>query len=266
MKLFRSAFLVFILTCTCSAQVNSINLCRHGLNKPILSNSGTLDTISLYIPNVLLSIEDINVKIDTVEYGWDSDLRFELFHLSAADTLILHRGGSGDNFIGTNLNDSASTPIGSGTAPFTGTYRPDKPLSIFNNMSPVGIWVLRISSDAGGDTGRLKAWCLNIQYTYVTGINNNNSAPEKFELYQNYPNPFNPVTKIKFDISGSSAAQTLLTVYDMLGREAEVLINKELLPGTYEIEFDGSKYASGVYYYSLKTTGFTDVKKMVLIK
>ncbi len=266
MKLFRSAILLLFLTCTCSAQINNITLCRNNLNKHILSNSSAYDTIYFNIPNVLLSIVDINVKIDTVEYGWDSDLRFELFHLSAADTLILHRGGSGDNFIGTNLNDSASTAIGSGTAPFTGSYRPDKPLSIFNNMTPMGIWVLKISSDAGGDTGLLKAWCINMQYTYVTALNNNSSLPDKLALYQNYPNPFNPVTKIKFDISGSSAVQTYVSVYDILGREIEILVNKELSPGTYEADFDGSKYGSGVYYYSLKTPGYTDIKKMVLIK
>src|SRR4029078_4751787 len=126
------------------------------------------------IPNAI-SVLDVNVKIDTVLYGWDADLRFQLAHLSAIDTLILYRGGSGDNFIGTNLNDSASIPISGGTAPFTGTYRPDKPLSKFNTQNPNGMWILRVSADAGGESGFLRAWCLEIQYDYLSGIVNTGS-------------------------------------------------------------------------------------------
>lgn len=90
--------------------------------------------------------------------------------------------------------------------------------------------------------------------------------PRVFSLSQNYPNPFNPSTKIRFDISGTSSSQTLLTVYDLLGREVAVLVNEKLSPGEYEVDFDGSKYPSGVYYYKLSAGDFTETKKMVLIK
>jgi len=102
---------------------------------------------------------------------------------------------------------------------------------------------------------------------FPVGINNVNSEiPEIFSLSQNYPNPFNPTTKIKFDISGSSAAQTFLYVYDLIGREIAVLVNQHLKPGTYEVDFDGSNLPSGVYYYKLESGGFIETKKMVLIK
>ena len=95
-------------------------------------------------------------------------------------------------------------------------------------------------------------------------------VPERFELYQNYPNPFNPVTKIKFSIpllrGVSEGRGVLLVVYDMLGREITTLVNENLTPGTYEVEFDGTNYSSGVYYYQLITNNYKDVKKMVLIK
>ena len=96
--------------------------------------------------------------------------------------------------------------------------------------------------------------------------------PSTYKLYQNYPNPFNPVTKIKFDISGSLAAQTFLAVYDMLGREVDILVNTDLDPGTYEVDWDGSNYASGVYYYSLSVLNsgslvkYQETKRMLLIK
>ncbi len=90
--------------------------------------------------------------------------------------------------------------------------------------------------------------------------------PEKYSLSQNYPNPFNPSSKIKFDISGTSSAQTLLSVYDLLGREVAVLVNEKLLPGEYEVYFSGASLPSGVYYYKLSSGDFTETKKMVLIK
>ncbi len=91
-------------------------------------------------------------------------------------------------------------------------------------------------------------------------------TPESFVLSQNYPNPFNPVTKIRFSISGSSVTQTFLSVYDLLGREVQVLVNKQLQPGTYEANWDASAYPSGVYYYRLGTETYSKTKKMVLIK
>ena len=88
--------------------------------------------------------------------------------------------------------------------------------------------------------------------------------PQSFSLHQNYPNPFNPVTKIMFDIPNQSS--TKIIIYDLLGREVTTLVNEQLKPGTYEIEWDGTSYASGVYFYSLVTNEFVETKRMVLIK
>ncbi len=88
--------------------------------------------------------------------------------------------------------------------------------------------------------------------------------PEKFVLSQNYPNPFNPVTVIRYSIPNvethlpagrqgrnASLRKVTLKVYDILGREVITLVNEEKPAGTYEVEFNGSKYASGVYFYQL---------------
>jgi hypothetical protein len=104
----------------------------------------------------------------------------------------------------------------------------------------------------------------------VLGINKISSkVPENFSLFQNYPNPFNPVTKIQFAISSvrqRHAFDVQLIIYDILGREVAVLVNEQLLPGTYEVEWDGTNYTSGVYYYTLSFETFTQTKRMVLIK
>jgi photosystem II stability/assembly factor-like uncharacterized protein len=92
-----------------------------------------------------------------------------------------------------------------------------------------------------------------------------NDIPSLFNLYQNYPNPFNPVTKIKYDLPRNT--NVTIKVYDLLGREVTTLINNEFRnAGRYEVSWNASNYASGVYIYRIKAGDFVSVKKMVLIK
>ena len=91
-----------------------------------------------------------------------------------------------------------------------------------------------------------------------------NEIPKEFKLIQNYPNPFNPITKIRFDLPKN--ANVKLTIYDMLGREIETIVNEHLNAGSYEVTFDGTKYTSGVYYYRLNAGEFVETKKMILVK
>ena len=99
-----------------------------------------------------------------------------------------------------------------------------------------------------------------------TGIESedDNKLPTEFALGQNYPNPFNPGTKISWQ-SPVSSHQTL-KVYDMLGNEVATLVDEYREAGNYEIKFDASKLASGVYLYRLQADNYTFTRKMTLIK
>ena len=99
------------------------------------------------------------------------------------------------------------------------------------------------------------------------------TKPNSYQLYQNYPNPFNPTTKIKFSIPTNQIGGTSIVkivVYDVLGNEVATILDKELLPGSYEIEFgariDNRQLVSGIYFYQLRTGGFVHAKKMLLLK
>ena len=83
-------------------------------------------------------------------------------------------------------------------------------------------------------------------------------------LNQNYPNPFNPVTNLEFRIPESGFVS--LKVFDILGNEVVTLINENMLPGSYKTEFDGSNFASGMYFYKLESGNFQETKRMILIK
>jgi hypothetical protein len=89
-------------------------------------------------------------------------------------------------------------------------------------------------------------------------------VPAVFELKQNFPNPFNPSTFITFTMPKDN--YVTLKVFDMLGREIKTLVEGYHKAGSYNIFFDGSELATGVYLYKLTTGEFTDTKKMVLVK
>ena len=118
--------------------------------------------------------------------------------------------------------------------------------------------------------------------TFITGINQISfEIPQQFSLSQNYPNPFNPSTKIKFEIPNSpfegrrsglteGKGDVKLVVFDVLGQQVAELVNQQLSPGTYEVEWSANggaaEYPSGIYFYTLKTESFSQTKRMVLVK
>lgn len=152
---------------------------------------------------------------------------------------------------------------GNGTSPFTVDYT--APSGIFNHMAynrvtyPLYTWAVRSN---GGIT--------KIQLFRGGAVRRISSEiPEHFNLHQNYPNPFNPSTKIKFSLplpSQGGAQAVKLVIYDIIGREVAILVNEQLNPGSYEVEWDGSNYPSGVYFYKLITGDYSETKKMVMLR
>ena len=90
------------------------------------------------------------------------------------------------------------------------------------------------------------------------------NLPVKYDLAQNYPNPFNPTTKIIFDLP--ERAKTTLDVFNVLGQKVTTLVDAELAADRYEVEWDGTSVASGIYFYRLAADQFVMTKKMMLLK
>lgn len=116
----------------------------------------------------------------------------------------------------------------------------------------------------GNYSYRLKQIDYSGIYSYSDIVEVNVVEVNRFSLSQNYPNPFNPVTNFEFQIADFGFVS--LKVYDVLGKEVATLVNEERSPGVYEIEFDASGFASGVYYYRLEAGNFSNTNKMMLIK
>ena len=97
-----------------------------------------------------------------------------------------------------------------------------------------------------------------------TSNDNNSSIIQGYELFQNFPNPFNPTTTISYQLPKDGNVS--LIVYDVLGRELKRLVDCFKKAGKYNIGFDASKFSSGIYFYKLKSDGYSSIKKMILIK
>ncbi len=97
-----------------------------------------------------------------------------------------------------------------------------------------------------------------IKHTNIT------QEPQDYNLGQNYPNPFNPTTVIRFGIPRNE--YITLKIYNALGREISTLITGKLNAGIHEIEWNASKYPSGIYFYRLEGNGYYETKRMMLIK
>ncbi|MCB0725269.1 MAG: SBBP repeat-containing protein [Ignavibacteriae bacterium] len=104
----------------------------------------------------------------------------------------------------------------------------------------------------------------NIVSTLITGTENSVNIPDKFALKQNYPNPFNPVTKIDYDLPVNSNVKMI--IFDITGREVSVLINDHKNAGRHTVSWDGSGFGSGVYFYRIEANGFTEIRRMMLVK
>ena len=143
---------------------------------------------------------------------------------------------------------------------------------LYENILAVDDTAVMVKADNNGNiyvTGNSSGFSgidfLTVKYSQPIGITPiSTEMPEGFSLGQNYPNPFNPMTNIKIQMPKSGFVK--LAVFDITGKEVAILVNEELNAGTYNIDFDARHLASGTYFYRMETDGFTDVKKMIIVK
>jgi subtilisin family serine protease len=236
------------------------NPCRQQ-NVIILDNTTNYDTVNI---NYTGTITDVNFTIGALTHSKTGDIEFSIKSPTGTEVVLAsRRGGTGANYINTVFNDSASMPISAGTPPFTGSFRPESPLSVFNGQNPIGDWIFRVNDNTTGDTGRVMNYCITIYYDALVGIGNN-SIPQSYVLEQNYPNPFNPVTTIRYSIPVAEFVN--LKIYDILGREVKTLVSGMKEAGMHTVDFESEDIASGIYLYKMESGDFTAVKKMMLIK
>ena len=158
------------------------------------------------------------------------------------------------NIIGIDASDSL------GFAYFEGDDWTASGIQTIDNGDSVCFEGIHLSK-VGGGRGNIYS-ITGIKLENLGGISND------FELYQNYPNPFNPSTTIRYSIpnNNGNAIPVQLKIYDVLGKEVAVLVDKKQTAGNYSVTFDAAELQSGIYFYNLKAGNFSKTKKMILIK
>ena len=247
--------------------LNVGNLSHHNLNKAITDFNTTEDVIFAYYQKEYLDyykLAEVEVLLDTILHTSDADLIITLSHSGITDTLVNRRGGDGDNFISTRLFDAATNLVSSGSAPFTGEFKPDSPLKSFLGLDPNGEWKLSIYDGTTGNTGVLQAWGLKLYFAGITAVENESELNHgDFILNQNYPNPFNKCTTISW--FQPTDAHVLLKVYDFTGREIKTLVDCAQAKGEQKVIFDATGLPAGVYFCQLRANGKIESKKMIIL-
>lgn len=217
----------------------------------------SLLTINDYYP-----ITDVNVIL-TITHTFVFDLAI---YLEAPDEdvvrLYFHCSASGENLTDTHFDDEASIAICAGAPPYTGTYRPNHPLTPFDGRRNNGTWILRVADDAALDVGTLQSWSLEM--TVDTTVNANLPPQVSvLSLGQNYPNPFNAATVLPLQLA--YPAHIGLTVYALDGRTVRHSL-MTLSAGLHNIPIDGSAWSSGTYLAEVAAGSHRKSVRMLLLK
>ncbi len=201
-----------------------------------------------------------------INHTFIGDVRLTLVGPTGVSVLLTPSSvGNSLNDIMTIFNTYADSTINYynyALPPFSPKIKPANPFTPFIGTARHGWWKMIFQDIDLLDIGYVSGW--GVRLLSPTGTGNETKIPFKFDLAQNFPNPFNPVTNIKYQIAKD--ANVSIKIFDMLGREILTLVNEFKNPGFYEVNFDGSKFSSGIYFYKITAGDFIDVKKMTLVK
>ena len=197
---------------------------------------------------------------------WSDVLEFST--LSAPTNLVLER--SATNEITLTWEDNAESEDG---FVIERKVSPDTSFTLLDTLKGSGnTYIDTIATEQSHTyTYRVKAYNSLTASNYsneasilITDVDKVTEIPTEYSVSQNYPNPFNPSTKIKFTLPQTTLVK--LTIYNVLGKVVQILINRELEAGYHEINFDAGNFPSGVYLYRIQSGNFIQTKKMILMK
>ncbi len=242
------------------ADIYSKIACSETTPKTINDLANVYDTIKIADDGALV---DLNVELD-ITHTYDGDVEVYLIGPDGTKIdLCVGHGASGQNFIGTILDDQASIPISEGSAPFTGSYIPDESLSTYNDLPITGNWVLHIFDNAMNDQGTLHNWCLNMLYS-GDPISVPTHEQDELVLHQNYPNPFREETTFAFDLDETS--KVMISVIDMMGRQVTTVTDQQYTAGSHQLKWNAAGLPQGQYFFKVQTDDYVEVKSMVIVK
>ncbi len=226
---------------------------------------GGTDTIKLKAPDAVTKF----CTPGAVGLKWVATSGFKYVKLGSAGTMTFNvKAAKAGNYhlrvFGQNFSGSAQAfTIKEGSTTLATASLPRK-----SDSTGVDIFSDAFTLTAGQHSIVVSGASANIDYiqliSEVTGIRSLPGQPTSFKLDQNFPNPFNPTTTIRYSLL--QRGLVTLSIYNVLGQKVETLVSQVQGAGNYEVKFNASKFASGVYFYRLQAGSFNMTKKMMLVK
>jgi hypothetical protein len=227
----------------CATSPDGITWQRDTVHNPVLRTGAVKAWDFAYIMNPRV------LQIENTYYMW---------YQGEAGNAIRSIGCATSKDAGITWTKEASNPVLSSSP---GTWDA-------SNLEPGGVLLrgdtLHMWYDGANDVNAYRIGHATSPLIIIAITGRTDGIPEEFMLAQNYPNPFNPRTGIRFQVLGVSDVK--ISVFDLLGREVALLVNEKKTPGSYEVQFDGSGLASGVYFYRLTAASFVQTRKMLLVR
>lgn len=234
-------------------------ICSTTVPKTIPDMSSLYDTIPV---TYIGGIKDIQVNMN-ISHTRVSTLNISLIGPDGtAIDLSSGNGGSGSNFTNTTFDDEAMISVKNGTAPFTGSFKPEQPLSAFDSKAVSGNWILKIQDIAVSQVGTLLDWCVILNYFDPTVGLDAEVKKVASSLGQNFPNPVVDFTNIPltFLVSGKSD----LDLFDIFGRKIRSLASGYFNEGLTIIKVDLSALPPGTYFYRINNGVSAETKALLI--
>lgn len=227
---------------------------------PIGPAANTITTSVINIPGSF-AVNDVNVTVN-LTHTWDSDVDMKLIGPDGTQVILAQDlGGQGDNYTNTVFDDQAANSITSGTAPFTGTYKPQGNLSDFNGKDALGNWTLHITDDANSDGGNLLSFTLQLcsDEQIVLSSSEVNLESNNITVVHTGDNIFKVIFVDK-SVTGN-------VNMDLLNSAGQQILVKRLMKNSsqYTTEFDMSKAPKGLYIVKI-SDGTQNYTKKLLVK
>ncbi|MBT8257977.1 MAG: proprotein convertase P-domain-containing protein [Bacteroidia bacterium] len=236
---------------SCQSQSNTTS-------QPIGPDAGSFtNSVVTYTDDFV--INDVNVTIDLV-HTWNADLEIRLIGPGGSPAIYLCQdvGSSSDNMTNTVFDDEASTPISSGTGPFTGSFIPQESLSAFDGLQSIGDWTLEILDDANFDGGTFLGWTLQL-------CSNTNLSVDDPLIEEGITIIYEEDNQFLVKLPTSSINERLqLTVQNVLGQTIYYKSLENESGNGYEHRLDMSYVAAGMYFVKIGNNNQSNIKRIIV--
>ncbi|MCC6477447.1 proprotein convertase P-domain-containing protein [bacterium] len=244
------------------ARVDFRNISYRGDTLDIPDQSSIQITMSVGDDQPVL---DVDMTIN-ITHSWVGDLIIALNSPGGTNATLFNPPANteGENLVNCRFDDEATTAIGNASAPYTGSFRPESVLSVFDSSMSGGDWVITVEDAAAQDVGTFNGAILHFELERVQDGDESPVNVSQWTLHPAFPNPFNSSAQLILDVP--QTARIKLQVFDVTGRLVETLSDETLTAGSHHFYWQPHSIASGLYFVRAEAHDRMQTQKLLLIK